>query len=482
MWLTIAQSVFNKIRACIITGGGNIIPHIKRGILTIAALIAELCLYIGHFISTEVCIVVILLSILAWIIYIKLRYPFWNIQPVLHTYDQWWRRLFFPSGGIVDCRTNTKTMKDTKFCDTKNIRTFEMNDTTSPDGEAAISEYVRLLQAHYISNENVSYVITRKAFDGHFQGHLSSSYFSVLYNPVLSSFAGGVPDAVKSIQDIIGGIASSPAMLFVQNTEYAIKPIDVNYIDYLCVHRDHAHKLLARNLFQTHERNIRQLSLASMTAPRMVSVFRKEMDLCDGVVPMVEYKTNVYYLRNILVPPLPPRTMLQRAWKNNAHSSTFFDFIDDLPAKQVFDIILMPSASHLRASIANENIFAFVLIHESQLLGVYIFSDVHVVTEGASVSATEDGGTLQLSASFRNVESTAVFFAGFLICLQQILNVNKSFAMLHINDVGHNQHILPRWHSSGGGMPVYSIPAAVYAYNYINPTLFPGLPARSFII
>lgn len=482
MWLTIAQSVFNKIRVCITTGRGNIIPLIKRGILTIAALIAEFFLYIGHFISTEVCIVVILLLVLAWIIYIKLRYPFWNLQPVLHTYDQWWRRLFFPNGGIVDCRTNTKIMKDNKFCDNKNIQTFEMNDATSQDGETAISEYVRLLQAHYISNENISYVITRKAFDGYFQGHLSSCYFSVLYNPVLSSFSGVGATGGGVIKDIIGGITSSPAMLFLKNTEYAIKPVDVNYIDYLCVHRDHAHKLLARNLFQTHERNVRHLSLASIKAPRMVSVFRKETDLCDGVVPMVEYKTNVYYLRNILVPPLPPKTMLQRAWKNNAHSSTFFDFIDDLPAKQVFDVILLPSSSHMRAAIANENMFAFVLIHESKLLGVYIFSDLRVVTEGASVTATEDGGTIQLSASFCNVESNAVFFAGFLICLQQILNINKSFAMLHIIDIGHNQQLLTRWHSSGGGMPTYSTPAAMYAYNYIHPTIFPVHPSRSFII
>ena len=54
--------------------------------------------------------------------YIKIKYPFWNIQPVFHSYDYW--RFFYSIPYIVYKYRPVKT----KYCDFQQIETTNYSD------------------------------------------------------------------------------------------------------------------------------------------------------------------------------------------------------------------------------------------------------------------------------------------------------------------------------------------------------------------
>ena len=68
-----------------------------------------------------ICYTLICTCILLWMI-IKVKYPFWNIQPVIHSYDYW--RCLYREPFTIYKYVPIKT----KFCDFDQIFTFSYYD------------------------------------------------------------------------------------------------------------------------------------------------------------------------------------------------------------------------------------------------------------------------------------------------------------------------------------------------------------------
>ena len=99
------------------------------------------------------------LSLLLFI-YIKLRYPFWNNQPVFHTYDYW--RYFYSIPFIVYKYRPIKT----KYCDFQQIETISYIDCTDYNKK----QLINLLQCYYIPSERILHKITNDELDIIFSG------------------------------------------------------------------------------------------------------------------------------------------------------------------------------------------------------------------------------------------------------------------------------------------------------------------------
>ena len=100
--------------------------------------------------------------------YIKIRYPFWNIQPVYHTYDYWrsWSRTPF----VVYPYRPVKT----KFCDVKNVKTVAYADCTPEQKKVALD----LIQCYYLPTDRVLYSLGENDLDAIFTGGEKQAFVS----------------------------------------------------------------------------------------------------------------------------------------------------------------------------------------------------------------------------------------------------------------------------------------------------------------
>lgn len=404
--------------------------------------------------------VIVLFLILGVFAFIKIQYPFWSAQPIFHSYD-FWRRFsstfFYIQNGFPI---------KTKFCDSRrclSIPYSEMNDES-------IKKTVDLIQCYYIPSDRVIVTMDISGLMASMTGHSHPSYVT-FYNE--SDFSIEHDVSFNSLTRIlekplpVGCILSKPSRLFI-NTYGKMEEHVIYSWDYTCVHRDYVKKNISRNLIQTAEYNQR------IKNPEILgTLFKKEGSLCDGVIPLVEFKTFVFYLRNVKLPPLPPKFTVTRILHENV--GIFSDFlygithpkriIGDGNIQSPFFLIGIPEMGNINAMVQCENMYAYVLQNSEHIYGLYIFKDAKINYEDI-----ENGNLLECVFSVSNTEMEGLFFSGFLTSLRDILNLQKKYKMILFNNLSHNSKILEKW--KWKYTSVFENKAAYYAYNMV----IPGMP------
>jgi hypothetical protein len=106
-------------------------------------------------------------------------------------------------------------------------------------------------------------------------------------------------------------------------------------MDNMCIHKSVVPKNVMYKLIQTHEYRQRNLNEAIK-----ISIFKKEVKLCDGVVPVVEYETSLFKLsRQHKLKVLPRQVSCIRITKNNLNIIIdFFDLIKKTEFVVISDI------------------------------------------------------------------------------------------------------------------------------------------------
>jgi len=431
---------------------------------------------------------VVIFIIVGLFAYIKINYPFWNVQPVFHTYDFW--RYYTQNPFLIQHGFPIKT----KFCDINKIRTFPYSELTLEQRD----QFVDLLQCHYISSERIMMTATTDTIHPYMTGHNNSAYISFYNEPqytVVDASSGTIiqtpetmpglspelsrsptPNCYISIQPItkpIGCISSRPVRLFlykkyVENTEakYTMNEIPAYFFDHICVHRDHRDKKYSRNLIQTHEyyQRIKNPEI-------LVSLFKKEEDLCQGIVPLTEFKTYTFYLRNVKIPRLPKHFVVVRIFKENLGILTDFLYEISHPptSTPLFSACAIPDIGSLTALINQNQLFVYALRRENIIFGIYFLKDTKIEYEDV-----EGGKLLECVASISNTESqgkaNGLFFAGFLHALRGIMDLKQTlYKMILFDDTGHNGRILEKWRWKY--TPIFQNRAAYYIYNMVVPNM-----------
>lgn len=395
--------------------------------------------------------------------YIKLRYPFWNVQPAFHVYDFWrfWTRTpFYIQNGVLI---------KTKFYDGKSVETIPYIETT--DYQRAI--VVDLLQCHYIDSDRVINSIDASGLHAIMTGHSNSSYIS-FYNDTTYDIFSGLDQSgnggIKPVKFLIGCMLTRPAKFFIWDSFSKMHEFNVYHWDYICTHRDH--KQISRKLIQTSEYNCR-----IKTPDILASVFKKEESLCEGIVPFVQFKTFTFYLRNVKIPRLPPNFTLVRIYKENmgilsdfmyglTHPKSAIELSNEARMESLFKAFFMPEIGAITGMLLLNHWYAFALINGNQVYGIYFFRNAHVIYEDI-----QDGNLLECIAAVSNTKADGLFFSGFLSSLRNILDLTSNkYKMMTINDLGHNKRILEKWRWKY--TPVFENPAAYYVYNMVCP----GMP------
>ena len=398
--------------------------------------------------------------VLTIFVYIKLVYPFWNTQPVYHTYDFW--RQFNTKPFIIQPRFPIKT----RFTDFNNVLTYNILDISNN----LKTETIDLLQCHYLSSENSLYMFHNENFDAIFAGHLYSPYISIFKEKYFTK----IP-ANNSGEEIIEYSEKPIGCITSRSIQFLLKrnPINVYYIDFLCIHREHSERKLTRQLLQTHDYNIRKDQLIkNIENPVLISLFKKEVELCVGIVPLIEYETPIYKITpfwiNSFINPmgLPPHFLLIEITDKNIDLVLEFLLQVSSTTRQqtLFDIFGVCNISNLLELVKSRTLYIYCLKRMDQIYTMYFYRDSRVQYENA-------GALLVLVASIQNCNNTELFIQGFLMSLQQIIKKQNAFCFCMIENLSHNNRIIL-------AMEEYGVPilmknkSAYYFYNYVVPARF----------
>jgi hypothetical protein len=226
-------------------------------------------------------------------------------------------------------------------------------------------------------------------------------------------------------------------------------------------------------LIQTQEYNQRRLN-----PDIKISIFKKEIELCRGIVPLVEYTTYTFYLRPLQIPTMPKGAHIVRIIKPNI--DLLINFLETIKTASKFDVYCITDVSVLSNLIESGQMYVYCLKYvEDIILGYYFFRNANIQYEDL-VEGADDCDTLQFIGSFNNTgkEDTDVFYWGFIHAYQDILKIHKPFKMMLFECISHNDKILEKWLDRFH--IVLEHKTAYYLYNFVFPKVV--LPSAFFLI
>ena len=187
------------------------------------------------------------------IAYIKLKYPFWNNQPVYHNYDL--IRRFYKEPFVINQYTPNKT----KFYDPLHVETFGFRELDSNKKKDCINS----IQCFYLNTDKIIHTMNNMDLNALLSGQTYSSFVSLYYEKqYIQSFdlSGG---SITKTNVSLGTITSRHLNFWYIN-KYKNKnnfiEMPIYFLDYLCVNRNKDQTTIFRKLMQSHEHNQRCLN------------------------------------------------------------------------------------------------------------------------------------------------------------------------------------------------------------------------------
>lgn len=383
-------------------------------------------------------IIILLISIF---VYIKLSFPFWNTQPVYHSYDFW--RALCGDPFIIHPKFAMKHMN--KFHDLQNVEIIPFVDATHENKET----FIDLLQCFLLPSENSIFVFNIENMETYFGGHMFSSFIS---------FYKEEHDKTE-----IACVTSRSGELFVKNSN----PISVYYVDFLCVKRDVDDKKILRRLLQTHiykqqlVQHIENMQNKCSQMIVMVSIFRREKELLFGIVPLIRFKTIYCKIANMQRQMtnsflFPQHVLLMNV--NSTNMDLLIDFLEECKNSKRFSVFLRTDVSNLMGLIKSGILYAYCVKQLDRIHAVYIFRDTR--------SNYDDfGSVLQFVGSINNGSSQELFVNGFFRSMNEIMKKMPVYQILVVDEISDNGMIM----SLDGLEILNEYWSAYYLYNMIVP-------------
>lgn len=405
--------------------------------------------------------VIVFFIVLFILAYIKIKYPFWNIQPVYHYYDIYvplFREpyIVFKNHPVI-----------TKFCDFVDVKTFSYPDIT----DEQLATLTNLVQCYTVSTEKFLYIINKENLQTYLTGQSHASFVSFYKDfeyKELTDPSGNENAHIDSmtrffITEYKGCVTSRYVKIYILDSVW-----DAYYIDFMAIHRIYADANISRKLLQSHE------YICQVLQPSIkISILRKEIDLYESVVPIVQFETAMYHFRDIRLPKLPPHFTVERIFKDNLDILTnFFHKIEN--NTKMFSISIVAEIGNILALIKKELLFVYCLKRREQVYSLYFIKD-----ERIQYDENTENGALNLIASFHNSRYIKLFTLGFMHTMEIIRRFKRGYNVLLIDNIGHNVFITPLWKRKYS--PILENKTAYYSINFIIPRS-PFLKENVFIL
>ena len=379
----------------------------------------------------------IIVIIVIFFLYVRLKYKFWALQPVFHFYDVYY---WFINVGVIRKELPEKN----KYVNLKNIttRVFEEID------ELTKKQIVSLIRLNYLRNGENVFNPKKENIDSYFIGHNAKTFWSYFSEKeiLIDNKTGKIIEENK----IIGVMTSRPLHVKINKGS----SFDVYYVDYLCVNKDWRKKNIAPQLIQTHEYN-----QSYNNKNICVSLFKREEEL-TGIIPLTIYKTYCFSLKNNFNrnEQLDVRIKLLTGDKLNIYY--LYNFINEMIKNEMIkkmDIIIYPEISNIVELIESKNLFIKMLVIDGNIEAVYIFRKTCTYIEN-------EKEILSCIGSINgNILTNEEFIKGFKMSLWSIIKDNKNFKYVTIEDISDNACII-----NNICIKMYPIAISPMAYFFYN--------------
>jgi len=390
--------------------------------------------------------------------YLKIQSPFWFHQPVYHTSAVYPRTFGFASKPYV-VKAVTR-MKPNMFCDFTHIQTYPYTNLSTHQK----TDMVTLLQAHVLDSETFLHDVTTKSLDCVLTGQKHQSFVSFYclettretrtkYNQfALERSLSTTP---------IACLATHQQYVWFALPEHQCVPV---YMwDYNCVHRDHKSQHLSRYMIQTH------LHRQYQYVPSIpVSIFKKEVTRCEGVVPLVAYQTYTFFIQKTPISKLPLGYKIKRI--DTRTMNAWVELYTQLPHLPAFEVCLMPSLNNTVQAITNETYYVILLVctltGQEVVKGLYVFKDVYTLWD-QHPDITQKRTVQCVSSVCYEPSESLYFFRGFVHSVKELYYLKKDYGVLTIEDNSHNCMLLARWREK---YPMHMQTfTGYYLYNMVYP-------------
>ena len=387
-----------------------------------------------------------ILCIMLFFMYIRIKYPFWALQPVFHFYDIYY---WFINIGIIRHELPEKN----RYVNLKNIKTINYEQVDNN----LLTQFVTLIQLNYLRNNDNIFKPLKENIVPYFVGHSTKTFWS-FYNEK-DLLIDNKTNLTIEDEKIIAVITSRPLHVKINSHN---KVFDVYYVDYLCVNKGWRRKNIAPQLIQTHEYNQSHLNKKIC-----ISLFKREEEL-TGIIPLTVYKTYCFNMRKWGQPQmLEARIVLLDGDKQNMYY--LYNFI--VETSSLWDIMIYPEISNLIELVNTKNIFVKMLVIDTNIEAVYIFrKSCTFIEKGKEV--------LSCIASIKGHNiSVSEFIQGFKIATWSIIKTHRNFQYLVIEDISNNNYII-------NNISIKTYPTAVSptAYFFYNFAYSPFKNNKCFII
>ena len=372
---------------------------------------------------------------------IKINNPFWNLMPVYHKYD-FWRYLY------KECFIFRQPIKN-KYYDLLQINTFEYNELS----EENINEIIRLLQSHYLGDDNLLYAYDKKKLNDDITGCDNESLVSI-YNKQKYKLINGEIKVIN-VKEIKSCILSKKINLFIDANKY-----NCYLLNNICCHRDETNDIIRRKMLFTHIFN------SINKKPIECFIIKKEHKLFNNVVPIVVYKSLNYRINFINKYQISNLMSIKKIESNQ------FDIINNLISivntpNKYFNICFYPDIGNIKSQILNKHIEIYVLYYKQHAFAYYILKDNFIHNE------KEDSESISLISSINNCPNNNIFFNGFYYILSNIIKKFPQKNKLSIEDNSHNKDIIELFNQ-------YHKPYSTHDIAYYSINLFvPNTPRES---
>lgn len=394
----------------------------------------------------------IILLIILFFIFIRIKYRFWALQPVFHFYDLYY---WLVNVGII----RHELPETNRYTNFKEITTYSFDRVP----EDKLREFVALVKNNYFREKDNLYNPDKENIIPYFEGHNSKSFWSFFWQPdVLINVKTN-----ETIDDnmLVGVITSRPLHVTIYTTGNILsgKPkseaakFDVFYVDYLCVKKGFRKKNMAPQLIQTHEYN-----QCHLNTDICVSLFKREEEL-TGIIPLTVYKTYCFDMKNWIDHPDPLHSKVNLLVGDTQNMYYLYNFINENNNK--WDITIVPETSNLIKLIESNNMFISMLLIDGNIEAAYVFkktcTNIEKGKEAISCITSMNG----------NILKPKEFIQGFKIALWNILEnesrrKQNNFGFLIIEDNSDNGCIIDnikiRTH------PIVTSPTAYFFYNFAH--------------
>jgi hypothetical protein len=391
----------------------------------------------------------IIIITLIFFVYIKLKYRFWSIQPINHSYNI----LYGLSNKLRVI--NEELPEINRYVNIVNIKTKTIEKFTDSEKQK-ITNFIKNyhLQTEIFNyNPQIDNIFPYLDFSNH------KGFISIYYRPTYIIDK----DVVKNDSEYMGLLTAR--VLYINFNNKRMLP--VYYTDHLSIKPEYMEREMVKKndlvpkLLQTHIYHTRHAN--NKIKVGLLKYYNKP--------PIIRSLTTINisgFQISTLASPNIPHAKFNLIEISQTHSVLLNDFL--IEQQQKYSCVIMPQLSNISALAKSQNIFMYGIILDNKLIALYIFKNTltyYETNETLEEGITKDPNTILCVASMVDETYSAVLIWGFLMAVNNCSRSLKA-SFIFIETTSKNKQIIDELNKKS--RPVFQQRADFILYNYISPT------------